>query len=77
MAEIAGDKGSAEWTSSPDSLDLLNQAHGQALKFGLSAGLENQLIVVVDAERSVDEVFDGVREALDRVLRERDDAGTA
>jgi len=79
LLHIEPDQGLARSTGVPDRMELEGtDFHAKVADAYLKIAEEHpERFVVVDAERPVDEVFDGVREALDRVLRERDDAGTA
>ena len=78
LLHLEPDQGLARSVGAPDRMELEGtDFHAKVADAYLKIAEEHpERFVVVDAERPVDDVFAGVREALDRVLADRDDAPT-
>ena len=79
LLHLEPDQGLARSTGAPDRMELEGtDFHAKVADAYLKIAEEHpERFVVVNAERPVDEVFADVRKALDRVMREHDDAGPA
>ena len=79
LLHLEPDQGLARSVGAPDRMELEGtDFHAKVADAYLKIAEEHpERFVVVDAEQPVDQVFAGVREALDRVMREHDDAGSA
>lgn len=79
LLHLEPDQGLARSTGAPDRMELEGtDFHAKVADAYLKIAEEHpERFVVVNAERPVDEVFADVRKALDRVMREHDDAGSA
>lgn len=78
LLHLEPDQGLARSVGLPDRMELEGtDFHAKVADAYLKIAEEHpERFTVVNAERPVDEVFAWVREALDRVMREHDDAGT-
>jgi len=79
LLHIEPDQGLARSVGVPDRMELEGtDFHAKVADAYLKIAEEHpERFAVVNAQRPVDEVFAGVREALDLVMREHDDGGTA
>ncbi len=78
LLHLEPDQGLARSVGAPDRMELEGtDFHAKVADAYLKIAEEHpERFVVVNAERPVDEVFADVRKALDRVMREHDDAGS-